>query len=51
MKIGIIVAMDRELQLLLPLLDEKKEVVAQSGVRMVSGTMEGHDIEIGRAHV
>ena len=46
MKIGIIVAMDRELQLLLPLLDEKKEVVAQSGVRMVSGTMEGHDIVV-----
>ena len=38
--------MDRELQLLLPLLDEKKEVVAQSGVRMVSGTMEGHDIVV-----
>ncbi|MCM1021667.1 MAG: 5'-methylthioadenosine/adenosylhomocysteine nucleosidase [Muribaculum sp.] len=46
MKIGIIVAMDAELQLLLPLLSEKKEITTASGIRMIEGRMSGHDVVV-----
>lgn len=36
--------MDRELQLLLPLLDAREDVVAPSGVPMTAGRMGGHDV-------
>lgn len=46
MRIGIIVAMDRELQLLLPMLTGAKDICTPSGVKMVEGRMEHHDVVV-----
>lgn len=44
MKIGIIVAMGKELNLLLPLLGEGKKTEESDGVRFHTGRIGGHDI-------
>lgn len=46
MKIGIIVAMDSELRLLLPLLSQKKDVVTPSGVLLTEGKLDQHDVVV-----
>ncbi len=46
MKIGIIVAMDSELNLLLPMLSNPTEVVTPSGVRLTEGQLEQHEVVV-----
>lgn len=51
MKIGIIVAMDKELQLLLPLLDSSVAAVEINGFTFHQGTLGGKDVVIGKCGI